>query len=188
MSKDKKKCRTPGATYHTRVYPHVIGVEVDLGRMFEIDEKKAQAIEADLHDMVEAVLATHLFERPQTADELKAARRKLRDVLRERQLQGRGMTQKKTQLPPVSELLGAPGAQHTETVDDEAEALDDDANWEALFSFSFEPREEGKERYPRVPSTVAAGAAFSAAYRPPAPWEDEYDDYVERYGRPVKEA
>lgn len=108
MSKDKK-CRTPGATFHTRIYPHVIGVEVDLGRMFDIDEKKAKAIEDDLHDVVEAVLATHLFERPKTHDELKAARRKLRDVLKERKLQGRGMVQK-TRIPLMSEILGSPRA------------------------------------------------------------------------------
>jgi len=54
-----RRCLTPGATYHTAISGNRVAVSVQFPGSMVIGEEAASAIDKELHDAVEAVLARY---------------------------------------------------------------------------------------------------------------------------------
>lgn len=53
----KRKCLTPGAVYHTEIGYNFVSVKVDIPGELHISEEDSEAMEQEIHDAIEAILA-----------------------------------------------------------------------------------------------------------------------------------
>ncbi len=52
-------CQTPGAQFKTHITRKKVVVEVNFGRSIKLGEEEAELLEANLHNVIEAVLAKY---------------------------------------------------------------------------------------------------------------------------------
>lgn len=57
----KTECQTPGVNYEISIKEDQISIKVDMNKKLDIDEKEAELLEKNIHNMLELILSKYFI-------------------------------------------------------------------------------------------------------------------------------